>query len=1013
VNTSPHLKTHTMPKNRPNQKRTNRNTKLTSKQLYHEQLHILHLNIHGICTSEKYTYFTQYIADLQTKPDIIFINEHWVENADVKSFFVNGYFLAASYGRKKKSGGGSLILVRDFLRPYTKEIKIKSVQSKFEVCGAKIDINNTKLTIISLYRPSNAASNREIPVFFENLEDLLERHRGSNDIILAGDLNIDCMKEEPNAIHLLDIFRTYNMSLVNTDKITRANDSSNGGTLIDHIFTNIAHNSPDTHDYTGSDHKAVSCNVNLPVNRPKDYYKQTRTFSDENWKMFNDLLIKEDWQQIYEHGDLDEKSSLFMEKIVDYFNTSFPLKKVLVRANQINKVNLSAPTRVMKSKLLKISDEINSTLCDVTKERLKKERCTLRKRLSACIRSEMKTSNDSKIKNSKNKSSTAWKILKESTGRTKADHQISALNVNGKIENIKLDIANALNHSFIVPTPVQPAPPSDYDFVPPDCKVPFVLHQTTEAEVYSVICKLSSKKSSGWDEISVETLKRISLFILKPLCHLINCSFKAGKFPKNMKLAKIIAIYKKGEKEDANNYRPIAITSSFSKVFEKIFLNRLEYHFEQNNIINPQQHGFQKNKSTVTALFDFASQIYNSIDAREKINVILYDFSNAFGTLYPQLLLRKLKIYGVTDDAISWLCCFLTQREQYVQIRDVDCDGTEITINSERLISDMGVPQGTILGPTSFITYSNDLSLRMIIAMLILFADDSTIIATGKTLVEANANTVKANHEMVKFSDDNLLYINASKTKIMQIHTHQTRQVAPPPLVIKGVNVENASQCKLLGVEISDTLSWQPQCDKVANKLRSVTYMFTILRDAVSESSLKLIYYAYAQSQILYSIVIWGGSSHLEKVFVAQKRVLRAMSGLRYWRSNCALDSCRPLFASCGILTVYSLYILECMKFLVKHPEKFRRKCDVPNSKSPKTKIGKIKYFINDIYVEIEDHRNILNQNPVVNIARIFNNFPVPIKMIEDGNEFICKVKEIVWKFQFYDMKEFFSCKFE
>jgi hypothetical protein len=102
--------------------------------------------------------------------------------------------------------------------------------------------------------------------------------------------------------------------------------------------------------------------------------------------------------------------------------------------------------------------------------------------------------------------------------------------------------------------------------------------------------------------------------------------------------------------------------------------------------------------------------------------------------------------------------------------------------------------------------------------------------------------------------------------------------------------------------------------------------MFTILRDAVSESSLKLIYYAYAQSQILYSIVIWGGSSYLEKVFVAQKRVLRAMSGLRYWRSNCALNSCRPLFASCGILTVYSLYILECMKFLVKHPEKSRRK---------------------------------------------------------------------------------------
>jgi hypothetical protein len=106
----------------------------------------------------------------------------------------------------------------------------------------------------------------------------------------------------------------------------------------------------------------------------------------------------------------------------------------------------------------------------------------------------------------------------------------------------------------------------------------------------------------------------------------------------------------------------IAMTSALSKVNEKVFLNRLQYHFERNNIINPQQHGFQKGKSTFTALFDFAEQVYNSIGAREKLNVILYDFSNAFGTLYPQLLLSKLKLYGVTEDAISWLLSFLTQR---------------------------------------------------------------------------------------------------------------------------------------------------------------------------------------------------------------------------------------------------------------------------------------------------------------------------------------------------------------
>jgi hypothetical protein len=101
------------------------------------------------------------------------------------------------------------------------------------------------------------------------------------------------------------------------------------------------------------------------------------------------------------------------------------------------------------------------------------------------------------------------------------------------------------------------------------------------------------------------------------------------------------------------------------------------------------------------------------------------------------------------------------------------------------------------------------------------------------------------------------------------------------------------------------------------------------------------------------------------------------------------------------------------MKFVVKHPDKFRRKSEVPNCYSPKTRIAKGKCSENDLYVEIGDHLDILNQNPVVMIARIFNMLPVSVKMLEDGRKLICKVREIVYKYQFYDMNEFFTCKFD
>jgi hypothetical protein len=181
-------------------------------------------------------------------------------------------------------------------------------------------------------------------------------------------------------------------------------------------------------------------------------------------------------------------------------------------------------------------------------------------------------------------------------------------------------------------------------------------------------------------------------------------------------------------------------------------LSRLESHIILNNLLTSHQHGFQKGKSTVTALYEIVDQFFTSIEAKEKLNVILYDLSNAFGTICPSLLIQKLKIYGLCDRSLSWLTSFLTEREQYVQIREFDCDRMEICINSEIIVSNMGVPQGTIMGPFSFVTYITDAPLRLLLAILIFFADDTSALIRGISYKDVNQKTVETNENAKYYS---------------------------------------------------------------------------------------------------------------------------------------------------------------------------------------------------------------------------------------------------------------------
>ena len=199
---------------------------------------------------------------------------------------------------------------------------------------------------------------------------------------------------------------------------------------------------------------------------------------------------------------------------------------------------------------------------------------------------------------------------------------------------------------------------------------------------------MKNSHSVGFDNISISTLKQCSHEISPVLSEIFNLSLVDGVFPDQLKIAKVIPVFKSGDKLMVSNYRPISILSPFAKILEKIVYNRLLGFVTQNDLLVDSQFGFRKNLSTYMALLQLTDNISKSIDEHQLTIGIFLDLAKAFDTVNHKILLDKLEHYGIRGSPLNWFCSYLSQRLQYISVNHS---------SSASLSVKCGVPQGSIL----------------------------------------------------------------------------------------------------------------------------------------------------------------------------------------------------------------------------------------------------------------------------------------------------------------------------
>lgn len=765
---------------------------------------------------------------------------------------------------------------------------------------------DSDVAILCIYR---SPANDNIQTFLSALNKILQSLANYKTVIITGDINIDIKHNSSDT-------RTheYLNTLAYHGFLPAHTEPTRGSNCLDHLIIRSKYK-PLTlvYDSTVTDHySTLFC-----LNKITIKSNSTKYVNKINYDALDTVMAGLDFAPILSITDPNDAADSFIRltktAIEDCTTTvKVPAKKQTLKPWITPGLLRCIRNRDSLHKKVKQSPD-NITISTTYKR--------YRNFCAALIKKAKRKYDSIELNKAMNNPKKLWETIKNITNTTKPKHSYTQLlsassspiqscnDVNQFFAGIGKNLADSISkkQSF-----TRPSLPHTSNF-----KKSFVLENTDPDEIITTINMLRTNAATGWDGISTLFLKRYATSLAPILCHMFNLCFDLAIFPTSFKKAAIHPILKGGDGCLVNNYRPIAVLSTLSKILERLMNKRLIHYLEHYNILSTQQFGFRKNKSTNDAIHKLIDNIVKNLDNNKKVLTIFLDLTKAFDTVPIPTLLLKLECIGVRGLPLNLFKSYLTNRSQFVTMDNYLSDTVAI---------EYGVPQGSILGPTLFLVFINDLcNLDIPNAQIVSYADDTAITFTANSWLELQSIAQKGFNTTLKWLYTHSLTLNTTKTNFitfsinsnsqpnfsMSIKSHSSSCMSHQ--ACQCPSLTPVEQIKYLGIFIDRHLNFKSHINTLSGRVRKLIYIFKTLRHVAHASVIRNVYFALCQSLVTYCISCWGGAAKtlMKPLEIAHRAILKVAT------FRPILFPTTELYKSWNVLNVRQQYILHIV--LLQH----------------------------------------------------------------------------------------------